>query len=169
MRYTSAEAAKILRQLHEDQRALLHKEAQSMDFLAAVGEDIESVRPVYDYAETQKKLTEYEEKIRIIKHAINVFNSTHIVPEFDMTIDQMLIYIPQLTQRKEKLYMMKSKLPKARETSSYSSRGNIIDYRIANYDIEAAEKDYSEVSALLAKAQTALDVVNNSETMEIDI
>ena len=169
MKYTSAEAAKILRQLYDDQRALLHMEAQSMDFLAAVGEDIESVRPVYDFAETQKKLTEYEEKIRIIKHAINVFNSTHIVPEFDMTIDQMLIYIPQLSQRKEKLYMMKSKLPKARETSSYSSRGNIIDYRIANYDIEAAEKDYAEVSALLAKAQTALDVVNNSETMEIDI
>lgn len=169
MKYTSAEAAKILRQLNEDYSSLINMELEKMDFLAAVGEDIESVRPIYDYAATQKKLTEYEEKIRRVKHAVNVFNSTHIVPEFDMTIDQMLVYIPQLSQRKEKLYMMKNKLPKRREISSYSSRSNIIDYRIANYDIEAAEKDYAEVSALLSKAQIALDVINNSETMEIDI
>lgn len=168
MKYTSAEAAKILRQLNEDYSALLRIESQSMDFVAALNEDVESVRPEYNYEETQKKLGVLEDKIRIVKHAINVFNATHIIPEFDMTIDQMLIYLPQLSQRKDKLYMMKNRLPKVREKSSYSG-SNIIDYRIVNYDIKAAEADYNEIAALLSKAQTALDVVNNTETMDIDL
>ena len=168
MRCTSAEAAKILRQLNEDYSALLRMESQSMDFVAALNEDVESVRPEYNYAETQKKLGELEGKIRKVKHAINVFNTTHAIPEFDMTIDQMLIYLPQLSQRKDKLYMMKNRLPKVREKSSYSG-SNIIDYRIVNYDIKAAEADYNEIAALLSKAQTALDVINNTETMDIDI
>lgn len=168
MKYTSAEAAKILRQLNEDYSALLRMESQSMDFVAALNEDIESVRPEYNYAETQKKLTELEDKIRKVKHAINVFNTTHTVPGFDMTIDRMLIYLPQLSQRKDKLYMMKNRLPKVREKSHYSG-SNIIDYRIVNYDIASAEADYNEIAALLSKAQTALDVVNTTETMDIDI
>lgn len=168
MKYTSAEAAKILRQLNENYSALLGMETQSMAFVAALNEDIESVRPKYDYADTQKKLDELENKIRIVKHAINVFNTTHIIPEFNMTIDQMLIYLPQLSQRKDKLYRMKNRLPKVREKSSCSG-SNIIDYRIVNYDIAAAEADYNEAAALLSKAQTALDVVNNTETMEINI
>ncbi|MCH5349389.1 MAG: hypothetical protein J1E40_08710 [Oscillospiraceae bacterium] len=168
MKCTSAEAAKILRQLNEDYSALLGMESKSMDFIAALNEDVESVRPKYDYEETQKKLAGLENKIRTVKHAINVFNTTHIIPEFNMTIDQMLIYLPQLSQRKDKLYMMKNRLPKTREKSSYSG-SNIIDYRIVNYDIEAAEADYNEAAELLSKAQTALDLINTTETMEIDI
>ena len=45
----------------------------------------------------------------------------------------------------------------------------IIDYRYANYDIEAVKADYQRVSDELAKAQTALDLVNTTMTMEIEI
>ena len=45
----------------------------------------------------------------------------------------------------------------------------IIDYRYTNYDIEKADADYNEVSELLAKAQTALDVINNTALLELDI
>ena len=169
MQYTSAQAAKILRRLNEERGALLNMEAQSKDFLASVGEDPEDVRPVYDYAETQAKLAELEEKIRKVKHAISVFNTTTLVPEFGMTVDQLLVYIPQLSQRKNKYADMMSKLPKARETGAAYTRGNIIDYRYANYDIASAEKDYSEAADTLGRAQTALDVVNNTLTMVIDL
>ena len=169
MQYTSAQAAKILRRLNEEHIALLNMEQQSKDFLASVGEDPESVRPDYDYAATQAKLAELEEKIRRVKHAISVFNTTTLVPEFGMTVDQLLVYIPQLSQRKIKYAEMMSKLPKARETGAAYTRGNIIDYRYANYDISAAEKDYSEAADTLGRAQTALDVVNNTLTMEIDL
>ena len=169
MQYTSAQAAKILRRLNEEHIALLNMEQQSKDFLASVGEDPESVRPDYDYAATQAKLAELEQKIRRVKHAISVFNTTTLVPEFGMTVDQLLVYIPQLSQRKIKYADMMSKLPKARETGAAYTRGNIIDYRYANYDISAAEKDYSEAADTLGRAQTALDVVNNTLTMEIDL
>ncbi len=168
MKYTSAEAAKLLRQLNDDYYALILKEEQSREFLAAVGEDIESVRPEYNYAAVQKRLAEMEEKIRKVKHAINVFNTTHIVPGFEITIDQVLILIPQLTNKRNRLAAMKSKLPKVRENAG-GRISTVIDYRYANYDISEAEKDYAEVSSQLSKAQTALDVVNNTETMEIDL
>lgn len=168
MKYTSAEAAKLLRQLNDDYYALILKEEQSREFLAAVGEDIESVRPEYNYAAVQKQLAEMEEKIRRVKHAINVFNTTHIVPGFEITIDQVLILIPQLTNKRNRLAEMKSKLPKVREHAG-GRISNIIDYRYTNYDIKEVEADYAEVSSQLSKAQTALDVVNNTETMEIDL
>lgn len=166
MKYTSAEAAKLLRSLNEEQSALKQKERNSCSFIAAIGEDIESVRPAYDYKEVQKQLSELEKKIRMVKHSINKFNLEHVVPGFEMTIDQILVYIPQLSEKKQKLSMMSSRLPKQRENTCGST---IIEYDYANYDVEQAEMDYKEVSDELARAQIALDVINNSETMEIEI
>lgn len=168
MRYTSAEAAKLLRKLNDERDALLEKERKSSVFMAAMGEDVESVRPAYAYSGTQEALDGLDNQIRAAKHAINLFNTTHAVPGFDMTIDQMLVYIPQLTARKRKLGDMKSRLPKQREMADRFGRtGSIIDYSYANYDIDEVERDYHAVSDELARAQTALDVVNNVETMEI--
>ena len=93
MNYTSAQANKLLKKLNDEYTALLDKETRSRDFRAAMGEDVESVRPVYDYAETQIRLAELEAKIRKLKHAINIFNATQTVDSFDMTIDELLVYI----------------------------------------------------------------------------
>ena len=113
MNYTSAQANKLLKKLNDEYTALLDKETRSRDFRAAMGEDVESVRPVYDYAETQIRLAELEAKIRKLKHAINIFNATQTVDSFDKTIDELLVYIPQLTKRKSKLLEMKSRLPRS--------------------------------------------------------
>ncbi len=169
MKVTSAQAAKILRKYEDEMDGILSNEEKSCEFVAAVGEDIESVRPAYNYAETQEKVIVLENKIRILKHSMNVFNSTQVIPEFGITIDQALIYLPQLSKRRERLRSMKSILPKAREESRYGKTSNIIDYRYANYDIAAAEKDYNEVSDFLARLQTALDTVNNTVTFDIDV
>ena len=168
MKVTSAQAAKILRRYEDEMYGILTNEELSREFLAAVGEDVESVRPAYSYTETQAKLEELENKIRSLKHTINVFNSTQVVPGFDMTIDQMLIYLPQLSRRRDKLHTMKSKLPKAREAQQYGKTSNIIDYRYMNYDIAEVERDYMSLSDTLARAQTALDTVNNTVTFDID-
>ena len=100
---TSAMAAKYLRKLNEEHDALLQKEKKSDTYTVSVQEKPEDVRPEYDYAAEQFQLRELEDKIRKVKHAINRFNLTQNVPGFNMTIDQMLIYIPQLTARKNKL------------------------------------------------------------------
>jgi len=170
MRYTSAEAAKLLRKLNEERDALEVKERQSRVFCAAVGEDVESVRPDYDYKAMQERLNSLDEQIRHVKHRISVFNLEHVVPEFSMSIDQLLVYIPQLTRRKQKLYGMQSRLPKQREAASGGIRvTSVIDYNYANYDIEAVRADYEKTADELARAQTALDVMNNTELLELDI
>lgn len=166
MTLTSAQANKLLQTLNENIAFIQRKERQSCFFNAAVGEDVESVRPAYDYAETQASIAELESKVRKLKHAINVFNTTTVVPELNMTIDEVLVLIPQLSKKKIKLNELKSRLPKERVSSTL--RSNIIDYVIANYDIAEAELEYDNVSEYLAKVQTALDVVNTTITFEID-
>ena len=165
---TSSEAAKLLRKLTEERNDLLAMEEQSCTFLASLGEDVESVRPVYQFGEIQEKLAELERKIRVVKHAVNQFNVTQVVPGTEMTIDQLLVYIPQLTQQKQKLSVMKSRLPKQRDMTFGRSQ-TMIDYCYANYEISEAEAAWQRVSDELANVQTALDVVNNTVTMEIDL
>ena len=170
MKYTSAEANKLLRKLTEEKYYLLTMEEKSSTFQAALGEDPESVRPEYDYRAVRAAVDELNRKIRTVKHAVSRFNLEHMVPGFDMTVDQMLVYIPQLTAKKEKLSEMKDRLPKQRDTkSTYGRAATIIDYIYTNYDIKEARADFDAVSDELSRAQTALDVLNNTETMEIDI
>ena len=169
MKYTSAEAAKLLKKLNEERTNLLLNEQQSSVFVASVGEDAESVRPVYDYTEVQTKLKAVEEKIIKVKHKINVFNTTHKLPDFDMTIDEILVYIPFLSDKKRKYSEMMNTLPKTRDAATYSRNSSIIDYKYANYDIEAAKADYEKTEAELTRAQLALDKLNTTETFDIDL
>ena len=83
-----------------------------------------------------------------------------------MTIDEMLVYIPQLTKRKNKLLEMKSKLLKERVEEQYGRQSNIIDYTYTNYDIALVEADYEKAADELSRAQLALDTVNQRESFE---
>lgn len=166
---TSAMAAKYLRKLNEEHDALLQKEKKSATYTVSVQEKPEDVRPEYDYAAVQFQLRELEDKIRKVKHAINQFNLTQDVPGFNMTIDQMLVYIPQLTARKNKLNRLRSRLPKERVQGGMSRMSGIVEYEYSNYDIKQAETDYTVVSDELAKAQNALDAINASVAFFVEI
>lgn len=169
MQYTSSEANKLLKKLNSDLETLLSFERDSSTFLAATGEDPESVRPAYDYKKTCADIDEVSRRIRVIKHAVNVFNATTKVEGFDMTIDEMLVMLPQLSARVRVLDRMRSTLPKLRERTFGSGTNATIDYRYTNYDTEEAARDYERFYALLSKAQSALDLVNNTVTMEIEL
>ena len=169
MKYTSAEANKLLNGIQGRISDITRKEDLAASFRVASGEDVESLRPQYDFAATQKELESLEEKARIVKHAINTFNLTHTLPGFDgLTIDQALVLIPQVRGRITKLRSMSGVLPKQRIIDRYGS-ANYVDYLVSNYDIEEAERAYVKAKELLASLHLALDTVNTTETMEIDI
>ena len=167
MKMTSAEANKLLRQLHEDHRALEGMEREVRTFVAATTEKLEDARPAYDYSAVQAKLAELEDKARRLKHAINIFNISQAIDDSGMTIDQALVYIPQLSERKQKLAVMRAAQKKMRNESM--RRSDLIEYTYANYDIEQVETDYQSASDELARVQNALDLVNSTVQFEIDI
>lgn len=166
---TSAEASKMLKKVLEEKDIILANERQSCVFNASLGEDVESVRPEYDYEKTQESLERCDMKIRTIKHAINCFNVSQTVGETGMTIDQVLVYIPQLTELRSRLYGMQNRLPKQRTSVGGIGSNTVIDYRYTNYSVEKAKEDYTRVSDELRKIQTALDVVNTTLTMEFEL
>jgi hypothetical protein len=167
MKYTSAEANKLLKALETKRETLLRKEEKSSKFTISVGEDIEEVRPEYDFLGTQAEVAEVNAKIRAVKHAISVFNTTHTVPGFgDMTIDQALVYLPQLSGQVRKLKVMAIALPRERKELY---RSNLVEYDIANYDPEEAAREFEAKQEELSSLQLALDAANTGATMEIEI
>ena len=169
MKYTSSEANKLLKEKNDLLQKLVKKESLVSEFVVSLGEDPKSVRPDYSYQDTQAKVQQLEKEIRTIKHSINVFNTTTIIPEYNITIDEMLVLIPQLTKNKSKLERMASMLPKQRKQSDYYRTSNIVEYTYANFDIATVEEDYLKLTKELAKAQTALDTINNTVTFDIPI
>ena len=171
MKYTvtSSEASKMLIKIMEEKNMALANEQQCCTFNASIQEDIESVRPKYSYEETQKYLEDCDTKIRILKHAINCFNTTQTVGDTGLTIDQVLVYIPQLTERKNRLFDMQSRLPKQRSSVLGMGNNSIIDYLYTNYSVEQAKEDYTKVSDELRSLQNALDLVNATIKMEFEI
>ena len=159
--FTSAEANKMLRMLNDSRDMDLSEEREKCTFIAATIEKVEDVRPEYDFGKAQKDVAQMEEAIRKLKHEINKFNVSTVVDGFDMTIDEMLVYIPQMTEKVRKLSRMASVLQKSRVAGT-GKNSSIIEYEYANYDVEEAKKAYKEAYEELTRAQNALDVVNNT-------
>ena len=167
MKTTSAEANKLLRKLNDERLTLLEKETQNQVFTAATVENLEDARPAYSYTETQEKLAALDGQIRRIKHALNRFNLIEELPGLSMTIDQALIYIPQLSERKRRLGDMR--LIPGKQRNNINRTGNLIEYTYANFDPAQADADYTAVADELARVQNALDLVNSTVTFEIEL
>jgi hypothetical protein len=169
MKYTSAEANKLIKKIEDRIRLAQQAENKSSVFFAASGEDAESLRPKYDFAASQAKLEELEAQLRAVKHAVNCFNVSHTLPGFKgVTVDKALVLIPQLRARIATLREMVNRLPKERVDNTFRNT-SIIDYSITNYDIEEVQKKYDELGEKLSALQLALDTLNNTETMDIDV
>lgn len=166
---TSAYANKMLRSLEEDKAFWANKEATACTYVAAINE--EPVVPEYDYAEVAATIAEIDEKIAIIKHALNVTNATARVQvgDAEMSIDTILIKMAQLNKRKAVLDVMRKQLPKARvEQHAYMSRNAVPEYKFINYDLELIKKEYENVSVKIMEMQMALDKYNQTVQFEVD-
>lgn len=166
---TSAYANKMIKSLEEDKAFWVNKEATSSTYVASINE--ETMVPEYDYTEVAATIAELDEKIAIIKHALNVSNATAKVPVGDreMSIDTILIRMAQLNKRKAVLDQMRKQLPKAREEQAYMSRNAVPEYRYINYDLELVKGEYEAVSNTIMEMQMALDKYNQTVQFEVEI
>lgn len=167
---TSAYANKMLRNLEEEKAFWLNKEQTSSSYVVANNE--EPVIPEYDYMEVATAIEEIDEKMSIIKHALNVANATAKVPVGDkeMSVDMILIKMAQLNRRKYVLDGMRMQLPKTREDQrGYSSRNAVPEYRYINYDLDLVKQEYERISKLIMDMQMALDKYNQTELFEVNI
>lgn len=163
---TSASANKLLRSLEDEKAYLLSMENESKEYTLAENEKVQ--KPDYDYRGTAQKLEELDNRIRKIKHRINVFNVTTVLPNLDLTIDEALVKMAQLNRRKEQLDEMRKHLPKIRKEDPYL-RTNMIEYTYVNYDLEEVRKDYQKISEQIMELQLALDTCNQTQTFEIEL
>ena len=167
---TSAYANKLLKSLEEDKQFWLNKEDTCQMYTAAVNE--EPVIPEYDYVQVSKTIAEIDEKICIIKHAINVTNATAkvLVGDKEMSVDTILIKMAQLNRRKAVLDLMRKQLPKTRINQASFGNGNKVpEYRYINYDLELVKKEYEQISNTIMQMQMALDKYNQIVEFDVEI
>ena len=161
MKITSAEANKLLKKLEDNRDKLIKTESDDCTFRAAVGENVDDLRPDYVFSETQEALNAINDQIIKLKHAINVFNVTTYVKD-GLTIDQALIKLPMLNNRKRQLNSMRLMSEKKR----YAIQGNVIDYMYTSYDPAEAVDAYAKVSDEIDELQLALDTINHTKEFE---
>lgn len=162
---TSAIANKLLKYLEDEKTFIKNMEVQSDSYVLSDGE-VETNKPDYDYEKVKKSIEEIDEKVLKIKHAINVFNASTILPNLNITIDVALIKMAQLNHQKAKLDSMRKKLPKVR-VPSYTKE--VAEYIYLNYDIDLVKKDYKIISNQIMDIQLALDRCNQTLEFEVEI
>lgn len=164
---TSAYANKVLRKLREDKIYWMNKEADSCTYVASANE--EPVIPDYDYAEVAGKIEAIDAQVIKIKHAVNVTNTTNrvMVNGKEMTIDEILVRMAQLSKRKEILDRMRKQEPKRRIGSDYYSR--IPEYKYVNYDLDEIRKEYDRIDSLMSEMQLVLDKYNQTYEFDVDV
>lgn len=165
---TSAYANKMLRSLEEDKDFWVKKEHLSSTYVASVNE--EPVIPEYNYAEVAAIIAEIDEKIVIIKHALNLANATAKVQVENkvMSIDMILVKMAQLNKRKCILDRMRKSLPKERECE-YGYRNDVPEYRYINYDPDLIKREYEHISKTIMEMQMALDKYNQTVQFEVEL
>ena len=127
---------------------------------------------VWNYVQVANTIAEIDEKIAVIKHALNVANATAkvVVGDIEMSIDTILIRMAQLNKRKNILGVMRRRLPKSREEQrSYMSRNTVPEYRYFNYDLDLIKKEYESVSKAIMEKQMALDRYNQTVQFEMNM
>lgn len=167
MKLTSAAANKWIKSLEVEKSYQLSLETSSSTYILTEGEKIE--KPEYDYIKVSKRIAELDGKIRKIRHAVNLFNATTVLPEINVTIDESLVMMAQLNVRKAKLDIMRRKLPKERVSPMFPGSKSMVEYQYANYDINQVNEDYMRISEKITKIQLALDICNQTQSFDIDI
>lgn len=163
--FTSASANKFIRAKQDEKDHLLSAESDTCTYVQA--QDEEPDPPAYDYGETRRSIDEIDRQVRLVRHALHRFNMETRLEGSDMTIDEALIAMAQLSAKRRRLDTLRSTLPKRRESYRYGSL--LAEYRYANYDVERAQEDYLQVLEAIDDLQLKIDLCNQTLTFDVDL
>ena len=102
-----------------------------------------------------------------LKHAINQFNVTAVLPDLGYTIDTALVRMKMLSDQKERLSAMMRVQPVARQSLAFGNGKPEFVYR--NYDDREVRNAYEKVDAELTQIQLALDKQNLDSIIEVEL
>lgn len=153
---TVYELQKRVKNLREDLSLLTSKERTNRSYEYAAG----SKKNVPDYSleDYQNNFLGIATEIMVIKHKINMFNTTHeiTVAGITMTIDAALVYISMMNQRADTLKSM-AEVPQKK--SRITSTGvEIIDE--TSYNPDDARKEYERIRDIVREIQLKIDTAN---------
>lgn len=166
MKCTSAAANKLLHSLEDKKAYLLQQETNNSTYFWA--EDEKEEKPEYDFFQTTGQVDEIDKAVRVLKHALNVFNTTTSLP-IGITIDEALVEMAQLNKKLGRLDGMRRAQKKTRLHGMNASRRDVAEFQYLNYQPEDAEKEYEATLARVQEIQLALDRVNQTVEFEVDL
>lgn len=137
-------------------KKLLEKEACT--YRVMEGEEPSAKKTKYDYEETLEELNEYDSSIRLAKHSINSFSVSRFIPEYNMTLDELEMYLEDLDRRFNTLKELGDAHPIKRSIVNCSVR-----HTIANYDLKQARKDYEKLDDERRKVRKIISEIKESE------
>ena len=144
-----------------ERRELLKEEKNACSYKVMEGEDPSAKKPEYDYEETRNQLMEFDDSVRLAKHTINSFSVSRYVPEYNMTLDELEMYLEDLDRRFNTLKELGDAHPIKRTIVNRSVR-----HTIANYDLKQARKDSERLDDERRKVRNIISEIKKSEEFE---
>jgi len=165
MEMTLVEANKLVKKYQE---ALLQKRAEEKErstYVASIQEDSESNRIDFVLSDYVNDFENIINDIKTLKHKINVYNSTIVLEDVHLTIDEALLLLPILNDEKKRFGTLAS-MPKKKRISDGRYSSSIIDYQYVNFDTNEAKVRYDSLVDYINKIQFSLDKINSTLLLE---
>lgn len=166
MKFTINSGLKYIKMLEEEKRKILSEESKSMTFSYLANET--PYTPSYDFKNITSQISEIDRKIVAIRHKISEVGITTIVDSnLGLTVDNLLVMLPLLSDRKRTLERMR-KIPE-KERRQKLGGSEVSEYIERNFDITEVDEEYFKISALLVSYQELLNKYNTLTEFDVDI
>lgn len=155
MKKCNTELMKEIKMLEEKKEDILSLERESCKITYLEGE--KKLPSNYDYNAVRKNVDAIDAEVRRYKALLAYSNATTIVPEFNMTIGECLVYLAQLNKKKDLIANLSNCKQLTRVSSAYNTK---VEYVEVLFNVDKVKKELEEVQRLISQLQIAIDRVN---------
>ncbi len=161
MRKNNVEILKDIKKLELEKARLV--ESERLTATTTYAKDETPIDNKYDYKEQNIALDNLDNEIRRLKHIITKSNCSLKIDGFDMCMNEALVYLAQLNNKRARLDRLSSREPLSRTQTRYDG----VQFTKTNYDPSIALNDLREVEDEIQKLQMAIDLANLTNYLEI--